>query len=559
MNNTTNNVTYERRSVTSILEWLKTKASELSSGRWTDFSSGDIGSVFLGLMAYLADMNNFHIDKTASELFIDTAVERSSVMSLLKLVGYEPRHYQSAYTQIMMATDKTVSNHIIPKYSTFTNETSTITYTLMEDIQVVKGIGWGLVYEGTRKVVNYQYDQISSDGKIYLPDYKLGVNTVELFISGINQGNQSITRVEDVRFTTGEFTFSVHVNEYAQVYIQLPSYWTDLITKTASIMVSYLLTTGEAGRIGANILTQVGSGVSLLSNYIITNPYKSTGGYFPETIEELRVSAPRQARTMLTIVTKQDMTDLVLNLPDIADIKCGDYNDDWTGYIQPTDGPGGVINDAYKALVLAVPLNPHELSLFEDLYDWVEKATLTEDDTYKDGDVTITYTTDTSEIDSEVYLLDDRLKSSEGKRIVYKKEVVKEHQPTQTTIDMINYIDERRLASLYITYQDPKRLVPNIELFIYTNKDDLRTATIAENVMAFMKSRYDRSYCTIGKSLYGSLIGKDLHLTFDEITYVEVNPPQFKIEVAEDEYIDMYYAKFKIYVNDELMVNQWDV
>lgn len=551
------NISYERRNVNDILDWLKEKAIELSEGRWTDFSSGDIGSVFLGLMAYLADMNNFQIDKAASELYLDTAVERSSMMSLLKLVGYEPRHYMSAYTTIYLTSSEDVTGYIIPKYSTFTNESGSIVYTALSDIPITKGLGWGVVYEGTRRTMTFQYDQITPEGRIFLPDYKLGVNTVELFISGIDSSSDgSIQRVEDVRFITGEFAFSVHVNEYAQVYIQLPSYWTDLITKTATIIVSYLLTNGEAGRIGANILTQPGSGLTLSNTYIITNPEKSEGGYFPETIEDLRLSAPRQARTMLTIVTKNDMSDLVVNLPEIADIKCGDYNDDWTGYVQPSAGPGGSINDAYKAKVLAVPANPNELSLFEDKYKWNLVATLHEEEQYEGSDgTTITYDSSTDELDPDLYVVDDSYKDSDGERLVYEYQLVARHQPTQTLENMVEYIDERRLASLYIEYLDAKRLVPDITLYLYTDPNDLRRSTIADDVKQFMRTVYDREYFTIGKPLYGSIVGRDLHLAFDALTYLEVNPPKFKIEVEEDEYIDMYYAKFKIYVNGELAVD----
>ena len=58
---------YNRKDAYSILEYLKLQAEQLSDGRWTDFSDSDIGTVFLKLMSYLADMNNFQIDKAVSE------------------------------------------------------------------------------------------------------------------------------------------------------------------------------------------------------------------------------------------------------------------------------------------------------------------------------------------------------------------------------------------------------------------------------------------------------------------------------------------------------------
>lgn len=486
-----NNTTYTRRDMESIYEYLKAQATELSEGRWTDFSSGDIGSVLLGLMAYLADANNFQIDKAASELFLDTAVERSSIMSILKLIGYKPRHYESAYTQIHLLNNsesEDVENTVIPAFSTFTNDDASITYTNLSAIKIVNGEGYGIVHEGKLVSSTYTYSQISDDGRIYLPDYKIGTNTVKVRIRSVS--NSYLNMVDDVRFSSGAFDFSVHVDEYARVYIQLPAFWADVLDESATVQVYYLLTLGEAGRIGAGILTKAGQSTILSGTYDISNPEQSTGGYFPETTDELRINAPKYARTMYTIVTKKDMEDLVISLPDIANIKAGDYNDNWTGYAQP--------DDAYKCKVLAVPTNVLETSLFEN------------------------------------------------------------GEPTPSCKTMMDFIDERRLASLMITYEDPKRNIPNIKLNIYINEDSLSVSTIASSVEAFMKALYDRSYLTIGKSLYGSVIGRDVLNAFAEIDYLEVEAPKINIEVDPDEYIDMYYAKFRIYVNDELKIDEWN-
>ena len=491
-----NNVSYERRTVAETLEWLKTKAAEESEGRWTDFTAGDIGSVFLGLMAYLYDMTTFQIDKTTSELFLDTAVERSSIMSILKLIGYQPRHYLSAYTTITITADSSVNNIMIPKYSVFTNASNTISYTLLENIYIYNGSGAGVAYEGKRVVTNYQYNQITDDGKIYLADYKLGINTIELFISGVTSDGNGVQRVDDVRYSEGTFTFSAHVDEYGRVYIQLPTYWTDLITQQSVIQVSYLLTSGESGRIGANILTKPSSNISLSNSYTITNPSKSIGGYFPETADELKKLAPKQARTMQSIITKKDVKDLVSSLPLIADLKAGDYNDAWTNYIQPEGN--GAVNDAYRCKVLAVPMNVNETSIFTNIQH-------------------TTYTT--------------------------------------TAQEMIEFIDSRRVSSLLFEYTDAKRNVPDITIKLYIADTDLRKLTIASSVVEFIKQVYSRTYCTIGKSLPNSIIARDIHLAFSELDYIEIVGAS-KIEVDLDEYIDMYYAKFKVYVNDEIIINE---
>src|SRR5687768_9887387 len=56
---------------------------------WSDRSAGDLGSLMVDLFAYVGDVCGYYQDRLASELYLDTAVERRSVMHLLRLIGYE--------------------------------------------------------------------------------------------------------------------------------------------------------------------------------------------------------------------------------------------------------------------------------------------------------------------------------------------------------------------------------------------------------------------------------------------------------------------------------------
>ena len=569
-----NNTTYTRRDALEIYEYLKEQARILSDGRWTDFSSGDIGSILLGLMAYLADSNNFQIDKTASELFLDTAVERSSIMAMLKLIGYKPRHYESAYTTITLeATTETSDSTSLPAYTTFTNKENTITYTLLEPMVISRGRGSQVAYEGTRVSNTYTYGQITSDGKIYLQDYKVGVNTVQLMIPNIS--NSLIPRVEDVRFVSGIFAFSVHVDEYARVYIQLPSYWSDSLTAGSYCIVTYLVSQGEAGRIGENILT-ASSQTNLIRSYNITNTV-SDGGYFPETVDELKVNAPVHARTMDTVVTKKDFEELGKALSEIADVKCGDYNDDWTGYVQP--------DDAYKAKVLVVPSNPNETSIFVEDTESVEDEELTKlgATSYSVAhypmsqqysvQVTVGNIIYTDDVDGNLIDANGNVVGSidytSGVITVTTDDLLDNgtcsysynlgtYSPSVSLLALKEYVDARRLSSLMITYEDPIRLTPNIRLNIYMDKDDLRVSSVDTSVESYMKSIYGRESLGIGDSLYGSTIGKDLLNAFPYIDYLEVVDPDINIACGADEYIDMNACKFRIYVNDVLTIDEWE-
>lgn len=56
---------------------------------WTDQSDNDLGVLLVDLFAHMGDVILYYQDRIASESFLGTAVERRSVLHLLRLIGYE--------------------------------------------------------------------------------------------------------------------------------------------------------------------------------------------------------------------------------------------------------------------------------------------------------------------------------------------------------------------------------------------------------------------------------------------------------------------------------------
>ena len=338
---------YNRRDAYSILEYLKLQAEQLSDGKWTDFSDGDIGTVFLKLMSYLADMNNFQMDKVVSELYLSTVTERASALSLSSLIGYEPRHFEAAHSTLTLTNvnDKSLipDGTVVPAYSIFTDSTRTTTFSNLEDAVFYNNLCDVEVYEGTYKNKPLNINNISTLGRIYLDDYNIGTNTVRVAVDGIEW-----KLVDDVRYEVGSLSYSIHCTPDKTLYIQLPSYWKDYITRGTNIQLQYLITKGEEGRIGKNVLTKI---YSIASEYFAyMKPLSNTpsqGGYNPETVDELKLSVPKHARTMNTIVTINDFEEVGSFISGISDIAALDYNDPSSGLKQP--------DDYYKVYMYVLP------------------------------------------------------------------------------------------------------------------------------------------------------------------------------------------------------------
>lgn len=579
---------YNRKDSYSILEYLKLQAEQLSDGRWTDFSDSDIGTVFLKLMSYLADMNNFQIDKAVSELYLNTCTERASALALCSLIGYEPRHYQSAYSDIVISTAEGITipdGEEIPAFSVFTDSSTNMKYCNLTKQYMFGNEAHFRVYQGIPFIKTYTINDINTLGRIILQDYTIGTNTISLKINGIEYD-----QVEDVRFISGQLGFSVHISEDKYLYIQLPSYWPDVISKGSTIEISYLITDGADGRIGKNVLTRIEQLSNQYSNkMIIKSNTASQGGYNPETVDEMRINVPKRARTMNTIVTINDFEEVGTEVLGISDISALDYNDPSSGLIQP--------DDYYKVNLYVLPdadtydatdtdLIKYRNTIIKDRSDWTieDMSKVAEGlDTYSKN--SISGTTITLQEVASLYTLDDIVPaidtgneannfiiervndvSSITGRLVYSISqsnndyIIKFNNNWKTFVEdgykiniyykreqvltergqlLREYIDERRLTSLKITYYNLDIVQPTIIIDVYMDKDDIRFKTSSAAIKDFIINKYSRKNLKIGEPIFASVIGSDILTNFDYIRYCEVRDPEEKIEVLPRGFIDI--------------------
>ena len=390
------NFSYDKMDYYSILEYLKKQAEYFSDGSWTDFSDADIGTVLLKLMAMNADTTNYQIEKGVSELYLDTAIERVNAIALCKLVGYEPRHYQSAVVDITAVyTGSNEEGLKIPAFSSFSDNGGTLKYYTIDDTPIFTGINTIKAYQGDLVSHQFTYDDIDENGRIQLDDYNIGTNTVVL-----SQAGMRYELVENALYGEGEACFSIHINLDNKLYIQLPTYYSTIMSNTTPINIYYLLSSGTNGRIGSGVIT----GTMTLSNGLnitYANQSASEGGYNPETVEDIRKEAPAYASTMNTLVTLNDFRILARDFSGVADVVALDYNYPESGLIQPTDE---TVNDAYKVNLYILPESAESIYKEENTPDTdamtqlgIDDFDVTESDTaytfnYNSSDKTFTNT-----------------------------------------------------------------------------------------------------------------------------------------------------------------------
>lgn len=112
--------------------------------------------------------------------------------------------------------------------------------------------------------------------------------------------------------------FSTRATEDGKTLIQAggSSYGAPFPTGTANITATYRVGAGIAGRVGAASLTTLLDRLQGLSS--VTNPLPADGGADPETMDTIRLNAPRTVRTFDRAVSLQDFQDLITESGEVA-------------------------------------------------------------------------------------------------------------------------------------------------------------------------------------------------------------------------------------------------
>jgi hypothetical protein len=152
---------------------------------WTTVGeTGDFGTLLLELFAYSGDVNNYYVDRIASEAYLGTAIRRQSVMYIADMFGYIPIGQRSATVPLSFTwtwNEDNLPGGTVPSYSYNVRSAS-----------IVNGLVTLVIYNGdTGSKVNVSKDQtitVSAVGNAYD-----GVFTVDTVDSPSNTTDLTIT------------------------------------------------------------------------------------------------------------------------------------------------------------------------------------------------------------------------------------------------------------------------------------------------------------------------------------------------------------------------------
>jgi hypothetical protein len=299
---------------------LKTYLQQQDTLKDYDFDSSNIG-VLLDILAYNTYMNTFYLNMIGSEMFLDSAQLRDSVVSHAKELNYLPRSFSSSIAKVnivIKSSDLTKKSIVIPKGTAVLSRIGddTFTFTTRENIVSSSSNGTFVVtdvdiYEGSylseTYVVNYNNES----------QYKINNKTVDISSIGV-------TIIEDngsVQYSYQRATSLFGHDSSSLIFFIQPSagdtyeivFGDGIVGRrpknNSIVLIEYRTCNGELPN-GAKTFFASGR-IDEESDITFTTVSSATGGSVSESLESIKYNAPRAFTTQERAITAEDYENLL--------------------------------------------------------------------------------------------------------------------------------------------------------------------------------------------------------------------------------------------------------
>lgn len=325
------NLNYVDYNFDTLVQQLTNRVA--ASATWKDTYRSGTGQMVLELYAYVANLVMYYIERTAEEGFIDTAKNRSSIINLVRLLGYTPKRATSARGEgesgvtFSLVTPRAY-DITIPKYTVLTtasgtafivNKEVTMTkgLTSLPEVSVIQGKVYNAVITSTgtsNQEYNLNFTDIENSADPDNPTFTVTVDNVPWTKVSTFVGGSPSAQWYKLR---GELNDTLTVIFGDNISAQAPA-------AGSVITIKYLRTDGASGNVyvlGAinTIQTPIYDKANIIVDDIsVSNPQAVLGGDDIESTEEIRTEAPRVFATGDRLVTKADYAAFLENYPAIA-------------------------------------------------------------------------------------------------------------------------------------------------------------------------------------------------------------------------------------------------
>lgn len=345
-----------------------------------DFDASNL-NVLMDLLAYNTHYNAVLANMLSNEMFLDTALKRSSVVSLAKHLDYVPRSRRSATSLvniILQSVPGTPNFLTLNPYTLFTTYVDGTTYTFYNPQSYTTTPISGVytftnvrLYQGRKLDFYYTVGASSSPASKYvIPNANVDTATLQVVVQpgGVGQFTDVYTLAEnasEVTNTSKVYYLQENTDGLYEIYFGDDVLGVNL-NQNDIIKINYIVTDGVDANVSNTIAVSwdtnsiAGESIGNRSIQTVSNP---SGGGEKETIDSIRFNALNNYSAQNRAITENDYAGIIsAQIPgaDSVNIWGGEKNTPpvygktfisikpKTGYVLSTDEKNHIINDILK-------------------------------------------------------------------------------------------------------------------------------------------------------------------------------------------------------------------
>jgi hypothetical protein len=300
-----------------------------AQSEFTDYDFEGSGlSTLLDVLAYNTHYNAYLANMVVNEMFLDSAVKRSSAVSIAKHLGYTPVSTRGSVANldiVVTSPSNLPASLTMDRYTPFTSTVDGVSYTFLTT-EAKTALRVGTIYtfsdvnvtEGTLLSYSYVVTDTTPNSKYEIPNSAVDTTTILVSVQTSSSDTTTTTYTLSTDITGLDDTSKVYfLEQNPQGNYQI--YFGDgVIGESLSsgniITVRYMVATGSAVNVSSTVSQSFTAGTTIggSSSIAITVNSNSTGGADAESITSIKFNAPRINASKNRAVTATDYEALIL-------------------------------------------------------------------------------------------------------------------------------------------------------------------------------------------------------------------------------------------------------
>jgi hypothetical protein len=278
---------------------------------------GSALSTLLDVLAYNTQYNAYYLNMVANEMFMDTALQRDSVVSQAKLLNYTPKSAIAPSASIILKVNQILSPTLtLPKYTNFMSEAiDGVNYNFVTQDSTTVGVVNNvatfdnvILRQGVTSSFSYTVDSTNNPKYVFqIPEINVDTTTLTVSVQTSSSNNYSYVYSQASDYLTLDSESLVYFLQEGIGGLYEVYFGDDILGKKLVdgniVRLSYIVTDVAEG---ANNFILMDTLTNTFSNTTIYPVTSARYGAQKESIDSIKFQAPKAYGAQKRAVTKED-------------------------------------------------------------------------------------------------------------------------------------------------------------------------------------------------------------------------------------------------------------